>query len=458
MPLTEADSNALLVGARKASSPAEAALAEYGRLLRRFLEGDADIALEDARRALAEDSTISDAFDEHWRTVERISSDAVVRKGREAQSELAAAFEDLMISQRRSSERVAEAFAEKGRQLEALLECIPAMAFIKNDLLRYVFVDESYAKLFGRGSSQVVSLSDSDLFSPSTAERFEELDRRALDSGHVVESRDPLTTSKGTVWARAFRSPVCNANGRPASLLGLLFLEEPPSSAAVGCGREIAQVAHELRTPLTAIRDSIALIEDESAGPLNAHQREFVTIAARNCGRLERLLEDTIQLERLADASAAFVIESADLGALAEKACLLAQSWTGNSTVEYAPPAVPLRANVDVVLATRMVANLVVWAIRVSPSRTARVKLRQDDDQVEVIVSCDGSVGSLIELETPIGIAQTFVGRVAKAHGAVLGVRLSGPLKGAYIGLRSLADEDNRGGKTTVEAQNSTGR
>lgn len=62
-------------------------------------------------------------------------------------------------------------------------------------------------------------------------------------------------------------------------------------------GSEIlAKVSHELRTPLTAAQESVSIVLEELAGPVNARQLEFLTVAQRNIQRLKRLIEDLLDL------------------------------------------------------------------------------------------------------------------------------------------------------------------
>ena len=433
-----------------AAAPVDAgvgALEQYACLWRRALEGDAAAfnRLATARQELTDDASLAEALEGHWSVVEDLVPDPAIQRAREAQGELVAAFERIAAAQRRSAEALAEAFAQKSRQLEALLECLPAMTFIKDDLLRYLFVDEAYAGLFGQTSSQVISRTDRDLFSEAEAKRFEELDRQALEQGLVVESRDLLDTPAGPVWVRSLRSPVWNSHGRASSLLGVLFKDEPPLARSERAGRELAQIAHEIRTPLTAVKEALAVIREGAGGALNNCQNEFAGIAARNCGRLERLLEQAIDLERLGGSGPPLVLEWADLTAIVERACERARSWAPGAAISATTITAGLRAKVDVDLLTRMIAELIVLAAQCSASRGVRVGLRGVARQAELIVDCDGDLKSLIDPLAGAGIAQSFVGRAAAAHGATVGARLSGPFRGIYVELPTLADVSGGG-------------
>ena len=77
-----------------------------------------------------------------------------------------------------------------------------------------------------------------------------------------------------------------------------------------------AAVSHELRTPLTALKESVDVVAQQIAGPLNDCQREFLSIAGRNVDRLQRIITDTLDLSRLESGSVAATPRLTDLNAV----------------------------------------------------------------------------------------------------------------------------------------------
>ena len=61
----------------------------------------------------------------------------------------------------------------------------------------------------------------------------------------------------------------------------------------------LSTVSHELRTPLTSIRGSLGLLASGAIGPLSDEVAEVVAIAERNAVRLNALVNDILDLERL---------------------------------------------------------------------------------------------------------------------------------------------------------------
>lgn len=63
-----------------------------------------------------------------------------------------------------------------------------------------------------------------------------------------------------------------------------------------GRERTLRHVSHELKTPLTALREGIALLEEEVVGRLDAGQREIVDILQHNVLTLQRHIESLLRL------------------------------------------------------------------------------------------------------------------------------------------------------------------
>jgi signal transduction histidine kinase len=60
-----------------------------------------------------------------------------------------------------------------------------------------------------------------------------------------------------------------------------------------------SSVSHELRTPLAAIHGALGLMAGGAAGPLPTQAERLVDIARSNSGRLVRLINDILHLERI---------------------------------------------------------------------------------------------------------------------------------------------------------------
>jgi PAS domain S-box-containing protein len=82
----------------------------------------------------------------------------------------------------------------------------------------------------------------------------------------------------------------------------------------------ISIVSHELRTPLTSIRGSLGLLEGGVAGELPAKAMQLVMIAHKNSQRLMNLVNDILDMEKLASGKMTMEIVRLDLVAVARAA------------------------------------------------------------------------------------------------------------------------------------------
>src|SRR5690606_19041178 len=90
----------------------------------------------------------------------------------------------------------------------------------------------------------------------------------------------------------------------------------------------VANASHELKTPLTSIRGfAEALVEEE---PPEEMRRRFVTAMLNNTVRLQRLVDDLLDLSRLESGGWAAGAEPVDVASVARDAW----TWTGAGAVE----------------------------------------------------------------------------------------------------------------------------
>jgi anti-sigma regulatory factor (Ser/Thr protein kinase) len=61
----------------------------------------------------------------------------------------------------------------------------------------------------------------------------------------------------------------------------------------------MSETAHDLRSPLTTVRESIRIVHDGDLGEVNADQRSCLGSAIDQCGCMEQMIGEMVQLERL---------------------------------------------------------------------------------------------------------------------------------------------------------------
>ncbi|MBE7942693.1 ATP-binding protein [Ramlibacter sp.] len=130
----------------------------------------------------------------------------------------------------------------------------------------------------------------------------------------------------------------------------------------------VSVVNHELRTPLTSIHGAVRLLQQGAAGPLAPAVSQLVDLAADNSERLRRIVDDILDIEKIASGRMSFHIERVDAAtALARAAAgvMPAATEAGVLLAQEAPAGLWLRA--DPQRLDQVLANLLSNAIKFSP-------------------------------------------------------------------------------------------
>ena len=97
----------------------------------------------------------------------------------------------------------------------------------------------------------------------------------------------------------------------------------------------ISMVSHELRTPVISIRGALGLLESGVGGELTPKLMSLIQIAHKNSLRLGTLVNDLLDMEKLASGKMQINIERFDLVAIAKQALEANTSYAQALKVEY---------------------------------------------------------------------------------------------------------------------------
>lgn len=132
----------------------------------------------------------------------------------------------------------------------------------------------------------------------------------------------------------------------------------------------VATVSHELRTPLTAIAAALALIRNGGCGDLPPAAARLIDIACGNAGRLTRLINDILDVEKAESGRMVFHLQPVEMRSLLQSA-LDSNRWLAAETgvkLRLACEAPAAKVNADPDRLTQVVANLLSNAIKYSPA------------------------------------------------------------------------------------------
>jgi len=99
-------------------------------------------------------------------------------------------------------------------RFETVLETMSAAVFLKDRDSRYLLMNDACRELLGVGPDEsVAGLTDEDLFDADAAAAYRADDRRVLDTGDVVETREQVETVHGTQTRLTRKRPVYDERG-----------------------------------------------------------------------------------------------------------------------------------------------------------------------------------------------------------------------------------------------------
>lgn len=125
------------------------------------------------------------------------------------------------------------------------------------------------------------------------------------------------------------RTRLTPAQRRSGESLCVMFIQDQREVEArirteklASMGRMSAAVAHEIRNPLAAISQANALLDEDLDDPKLKHLTQMV---AQNAKRLDKIVEDVLNVSRVQNRSPSFDSESLSLNACVKRIC---QDWS----------------------------------------------------------------------------------------------------------------------------------
>jgi signal transduction histidine kinase len=163
----------------------------------------------------------------------------------------------------------------------------------------------------------------------------------------------------------------------------------------------LSVVGHELRTPLTSIRGSLGLLEAGVAGELGDEARQMVVIARENTERLVRLVNDTLDLERLEAGRIDIDPRAVSPGELLATTDKVVQPLADAAGVDLSWEADELELLVDPDRIVQALVNLIANAIKFSPPGSCvHTRIHADGAVARVSVADRGRGIPADQLET----------------------------------------------------------
>ena len=202
----------------------------------------------------------------------------------------------------------------------------------------------------------------------------------------------------------------------------------------------ISTVSHELRTPLTSISGALDLIKSGVLDHQPEQASKLLEIASSNSKRLSLLINDLLDLEKLAANKMQFTFERQRLLPILRRAIeensTFGQDRAIRLQLNVSTEAEHVEVNIDEFRLLQVLANLLSNAIKFSPANSdVKVDLQLEQRQVKISV-IDQGPGIAAEFQPRIfqRFAQASSGNTREQGGTGLGLAISQELMHAMHG------------------------
>ena len=161
----------------------------------------------------------------------------------------------------------------------------------------------------------------------------------------------------------------------------------------------ISTVSHELRTPLTSIKGALGLLNGGVAGDVPARGREMLDIALHNVDRLSLLINDLLDIEKIAAGNMALVMKRFSLVKLIEKVLYTNAPYANEHQVRFrfSPPSEDVTIEADEHRLLQVLTNFLSNAAKFSPANSdIEIQIESTNENLRVMV-CDNGPGISVE-------------------------------------------------------------
>ncbi|WP_314733277.1 PAS domain S-box protein [Afifella sp. JA880] len=353
------------------------------------------------------------------------------------------------------------ALRESEERFRLALENAPVgMALISDDG-RWMQVNETLCTLLQYEPEEFEHLDFASVIHPDDRPASGQL-RKMLDGVAAAQQAERRFVAKNgrSIWCLFGLSRVEDHQTRHGYFVAQFQDIDARKEAERAKSEFIATVSHELRTPLTSIRGSLGLVLGSAEGQLDPKISHLLTIALKNCERLVELVNDILDLEKIASGAMQFDRRVEDLNELVRQSVEANQAYFEKFDVTPVVHADGLYAvEVDARRLQQVFSNLLSNAAKFSPSGgTVEVSIAKSGETVRISVADEGA-GVPPEFEGKIfnRFSQADSSATRQQGGTGLGLHISRQIIEQMNGSISYRNRPDSGAEFTVALPLSTG-
>ncbi|MGJ3249213.1 MAG: PAS domain-containing sensor histidine kinase [Elainellaceae cyanobacterium] len=277
------------------------------------------------------------------------------------------------------------------QQLQAFLDNAPAIISLFDTDGQYLRVNPAFEDVLGVTESQIVGRSFADFLPESVVTAMKSRIQTLIETRQPLDVEDELIVNGDRRIFQSILFPVVTLGETPTTFWAIAIDITDRKAVEQMKDEFISIVSHELRTPLTSIHGSLGLLAAGIYDNNPAKAKHMLDIAATDCDRLVRLVNEILTLERLESNHLQMEKSVCDTADLIQQAVNGMQAIAEKASITLAtePISAQIWANPDAILQT--LTNLLSNAIKFSPAQsTVSVAAEIETNMVKFRVSDRG--------------------------------------------------------------------
>ncbi|MGH8765862.1 MAG: ATP-binding protein [Burkholderiales bacterium] len=254
-------------------------------------------------------------------------------------------------------------------RVRLITDAVPVMIAYIDAGQRFRFCNRQYSETMGRAEADVVGRTVREVMGEEQFEAARPWLERAL-AGERVEFERPQRLSDGRdADLQVTYVPEKAMDGQTSGVYALVIDLTERKRAERIKERFIAMVSHELRSPLTSI---LWTLEELADRPQTEEDAKSVRVAQHNAGRMLRLADDILDVERIDQGELRLVAADLSLGDLVARAIEMHAALAEKQAIRLeADSREDLQVHADPDRLQQVLANFISNAMKHSPSDSA---------------------------------------------------------------------------------------
>ncbi len=358
--------------------------------------------------------------------------------------------EEKSLAAAESQRKYKTTLSEK-KQTEAIVRSVAAGVVVVNNKGEVLLMNPAAEKLLNTTKEQKTGKA---LTEGATEEQLFSMAKKAsLDGDTDIEIEGDENTKK---ILRSSSAVIEDENGQTVGMVTVLNDITKQKELDAMKDQFLSNVTHELRNPIGAIKQSISVILEETAGPITEPQKKFLSNAKRNLERLGALIDDILDLAKLEAKKMDIKLQPTTIAAVLDDVSQTLDTWIKNKeiTLEIDIQKNLPEINIDPDRIIQVLMNIISNAIKFTPKGGTiilRAQILENSDQMEISIADTGVGIPKSDLPKIFGKFQQAKNRsLGDISGTGLGLAIALEIVQLHNGKIDVDSEEGKGTTFTI--------